>query len=167
MKKHIVYRVFYGDQIVYVGRTNQPLTSRIRGHLLAKPMHRKFAIDLISKIDYAEFETEADMNLYEIFYILIYHPPLNVDDKTRDFPTVHLPDVVFHEANFPRWDAWREEIHSQDSQRKLRSQRIREIEQSIHILRSSRRMSEIDEDEYYAKKEILEAELESLRKKMN
>ena len=92
-KKHTLYRIYYGDNIVYVGRTNQPLSTRIRGHLLAKPMHRKLSIDLITRIEYAEFESEADMNLYEIYYILLLHPTLNVDDKTRDFPTVFLCGV--------------------------------------------------------------------------
>ena len=69
-KKHTVYRIYYGDQIVYVGRTNQPLQDRIRGHLFAKPMHRTLNIDLVSKVEYAEFNTEADMNLYEIYYVL-------------------------------------------------------------------------------------------------
>ena len=70
MSKHIVYRIYYGDQIVYVGRTNQPLQTRIRGHLFAKPMHRILSIDLISKVEFHEFDSEADMNLYEIYYIL-------------------------------------------------------------------------------------------------
>ena len=80
----IIYRIFYDDQIVYVGRTKQPLTTRIHGHLFQKPMHRTVHIDQVSKIEYATLQTEADMNLYEIYYILKYHPPLNVDDKARD-----------------------------------------------------------------------------------
>ena len=70
-KKHTLYRIYYGEHIVYVGRTNQPLGTRIRGHLLAKPMHRKLNIDLITRIEYAEFESEADMNLYEISLLFI------------------------------------------------------------------------------------------------
>ena len=42
---------------------------------------------------YAEFKTEADMNLYGIYFILKWHPPLDIDDKTCDYPTVELPDV--------------------------------------------------------------------------
>lgn len=36
----LIYRIWYGDCLVYVGRTKQPLQSRIRGHLFNKPMHR-------------------------------------------------------------------------------------------------------------------------------
>lgn len=37
----ILYRIWYGDSLVYLGRTKQPLQSRIHGHLFKKPMHRE------------------------------------------------------------------------------------------------------------------------------
>ena len=80
----LIYRIWYGNCLVYVGRTKQPLQSRIRGHLFSKPMHRTVNIEQVTKIEYAELGSEADMNLYEIYYILRLHPPLNVDDKARD-----------------------------------------------------------------------------------
>ena len=46
----IVYRIWYDSHIVYVGRTKQPLQSRIRGHLFNKPMHRTIDINHVSKI---------------------------------------------------------------------------------------------------------------------
>ena len=79
----LIYRIWYGDCLVYVGRTKQPLQSRIRGHLFNKPMHRTVNIEQVTKIEYAELGSEADMNLYEIYYILRLHPPLNVDDKAE------------------------------------------------------------------------------------
>lgn len=80
----LIYRIWYGNCLVYVGRTKQPLQSRIRGHLFSKPMHSTVKIEQVTKIEYAELGSEADMNLYEIYYILRLHPPLNVDDKARD-----------------------------------------------------------------------------------
>lgn len=50
----LVYRVWYGDTLVYVGRTKQPLQDRIRGHLFQKPMHRTIAIEQVTKIEYGE-----------------------------------------------------------------------------------------------------------------
>ena len=79
----LIYRIWYGNCLVYVGRTKQPLQSRIRGHLFSKPMHRTVKIEQVTKIEYAELGSEADMNLYEIYYILRLHPPLNADDKAR------------------------------------------------------------------------------------
>ena len=107
---HTVYRIYSGDYIVYVGRTNQPLRNRIRGHLFAKPMHRVIDINSVTKVDFHEFQTEADMNLYEIYYILKLHPPLNVDDNTRDNLTVEMPEVEFKEAEFPLWEKWKKQF---------------------------------------------------------
>ena len=109
---HTVYKVYYGDVVVYVGRTNQPLQARIYGHLFRRPMHRVLDINQISRVEYAEFDTEADMNLYEIYYILTLHPLLNVDDKTRDYPTVKLPEVEFRLATFSRWERWKEMVNT-------------------------------------------------------
>lgn len=107
---HTLYRIYYGDIIVYVGRTNQPLSTRIRGHLFKKPMHRTLNINQISKIEYVEFESEADMNLYEIYYINLLKPALNCDDKVKDELTVKLPEVEWKEAYFKLWDKWKKEI---------------------------------------------------------
>lgn len=162
---HFVYRIWYGDQIVYVGRTNQPLQTRIHGHLFCKPMHRKISIDQISRIEYAAFESEADMNLYELYYILKLHPVLNVDDKTRDFPTVHLPDIEFQEATFKIWDKWKQKLIDMDREGVKLQSREREIQENLRVLRSMRRLGDINEDEFYKKSEPMVAEIEEIRKK--
>ena len=111
----LIYRIWYGNCLVYVGRTKQPLQSRIRGHLFSKPMHRTVNIEQVTKIEYAELGSEADMNLYEIYYILRLHPPLNVDDKARDDLSVTLPELEWKEFTTPLWEGWRQEIAKQDS----------------------------------------------------
>ena len=112
---HTVYKIYYDEDVVYVGRTNQPLRTRIHGHLFAKPMHRIIDINQVSKVEYAELPTEADMNLYEIYYILTLHPALNVDDKTKDYPTVSLPELEFVNAEFPRWDVWKAKLNTDET----------------------------------------------------
>ena len=92
-KGFILYRIYYGDTIIYLGRTKQSLQNRIRGHLFKKPMHRSIDINEVTKIEYADFDSEADMNVYEIYYINLYKPPLNVDDKCKDNLTVSLPEI--------------------------------------------------------------------------
>lgn len=161
-KNFLVYRVYYGDTIVYVGRTKQKIQDRIHGHLFAKPMHRVFNIDCISKVEYHEFQTEADMNLYEIYYILTLHPSLNVDDKTRDFPTVKLPEVEFTEARFSRWDAWKNQIHHSDETETWRRRRKDEIRVAISALRFKHACGEISDDEYWDRKDLLGEELKSI-----
>lgn len=160
----LLYRIYYGDTLVYVGRTKQPLQSRIRGHLFAKPMHRMIAIEQVTKIEYAAFPTEADMNLYEIYFILKWHPPLNVDDKAKDDLTVELPSVEWTLFQTPLWEKWRSELQRQDSEYDLKLRRYREIPELKHILRSKYRMGELDEETLYQRLEELDAERRELEK---
>jgi excinuclease UvrABC nuclease subunit len=110
IKGEIIYRIWYGDKIVYLGRTRQNLQQRIRGHFFAKPRHRKIDIFAVTKIDYAEFKTQADMYLYEIYYINKFKPPLNVDDVAKDELTISLPEVKWNLFRCDLMDKWKEQI---------------------------------------------------------
>ena len=106
----ILYRIWYGNCLAYLGRTKQPLQARLRGHMFAKPMHRGINIHNVTKIDYAEFQTEADMNLYEIYFINLWKPPLNIDDKARDELSITLPDCEWKGFIPKNWDDWKKSI---------------------------------------------------------
>lgn len=106
----ILYRIWYGNCLAYLGRTKQPLQARLRGHMFAKPMHRAINIHNVTRIEYAEFQTEADMNLYEIYFINLWKPPLNVDDKARDELSITLPDCEWKEFIPKNWEDWKKSI---------------------------------------------------------
>lgn len=165
-QKYIVYRIYYGDCLVYVGRTKQPLRNRIRGHLFSKPMHRTIDIEQVTKIEYAEFGSEADMNLYEIYFILKAHPPLNVDDKANDELSVSLPDVAWFEFTTHLWEGWRQEIRRQDGEIDMARKRYVEIPQEIAVLRGLRRTGQVTEFEYEDKLEKLQSEADTLRERL-
>lgn len=113
-KGFILYRIWYGDFIAYLGRTKQPLQARIRGHMFAAPMHRAIDIHNVTKIEYTMLPTEADMNLYEIYLINLWKPPLNIDDKAKDSLTIRLPALEwqgFHPANY---EDWKRRLKSED-----------------------------------------------------
>lgn len=40
-----------------------------------------------------ETETYSDMNIYEMYYIAKFKPPLNKDSITEDYPTFELPEL--------------------------------------------------------------------------
>lgn len=113
-KGFILYRIWYGECLAYLGRTKQPLQTRIRGHMFARPMHRAINIHNVTKIEYSQLQTEADMNLYEIYFINLWKPPLNVDDKARDELTIALPGLEWSEFHPINWDEWKQHLKSED-----------------------------------------------------
>lgn len=113
-KGFILYRIWYGEHLAYLGRTKQPLQARIRGHMFNKPMHRAIDIHNVTKIEYTMLKTEADMNLYEIYFINLWHPPLNVDDKAKDDLTIVLPDLQWKEFVPAKWEEWKVQLKSED-----------------------------------------------------
>lgn len=131
----LLYRIYYkknnthDDVLVYLGRTKQPLQARIRGHVFSKPMHRTIDVHNISKIEYAELKTEADMNLYEIYFINLWKPPLNVDDKAQDDLTITLPDLTWTEFLPKNFEEWKKDIDAKDMYgwHKARNERIMDI----------------------------------------
>ena len=113
-KGFILYKIWYGDCLAYLGRTKQSLQARIRGHMFAKPMHRAIDIHNVTKIEYTKLQTEADMNLYEIYFINLYKPPLNIDDKAQDNLTIQLPELKWEEFIPSKWEDWKIELSSDD-----------------------------------------------------
>lgn len=151
----ILYRIYYGDTLIYLGRTKQPLQNRIRGHLFQKPMHRSIYIDLVTKIEYAKFQTEADMNLYEIYFINLWKPPLNVDDKCQDDLTVSLPDVEWSLFETPLWEKWKTEIEKRDRKYHMRENEKAAKEAMFHFMRRKWHEGKITEEQYYEFKDGL------------
>lgn len=148
MQGFILYRIWYGDVLVYLGRTKQPLQSRIHGHLFKKTMQRSISINLVTKIEYAEFQTEADMNLYEIYFINLWKPPLNIDDKCKDELTVHLPDAEWKIFTTPLWDKWGREIAAVDKEYQMRKQEKAAKLEMDRTMRRKWHSGEITEEEY-------------------
>lgn len=163
-KNFLLYRIYYGDVLVYLGRTKQPLQARIREHLFKKPMARSLFIDQISKIEYSEFHTEADMNLYEIYFINLWKPPLNIDDKTKDDLTVHLPDVTWNSFETPLWGKWKKEIHERDIAYDARKEEKAAIMMALSVMRKRLKNCEISEAEYDKALEAWEKRFESSKK---
>ncbi len=114
-KGFILYKIYSENCLLYLGRTKQPLKRRLHGHFFKAKMVREINIECVTKIEYAVFETEADMNVYEIYYINKLKPVLNRDDKAKDTLTVILPEAEFHEYHCHLMDRWREEIQALDA----------------------------------------------------
>lgn len=153
--KPVLYKIYYGEELVYLGRTKQPLQNRLRGHFFKKPMHRIIDINLVTKIEYAEFKTVADMYLYEIYYINRLKPTLNVDDRASDEVTVSLPEVPFIEYECPLFNRWKEEISLKSSEWEELHTEYRSIPLKESLLRRRKVDGEISKQEYWAQRDEL------------
>ncbi len=143
-----LYRIYYGDMLMYLGRTKQPLQDRIRGHLFKKPMHRSIDIEFVTKIEYATFKSEADMNLYEVYFINLWKPPLNIDDKCRDELTVSLPDVEWKPFQTKLWDKWKKEIEIRCDKYRMRKQEKAAQLELRRVMRAKLHQGEISHESY-------------------
>lgn len=165
-KTHILYKIYYGDTLVYLGRTNQPLQTRLRGHFFKKPMHRTIDINQVTRIEYTEFPTEADMFLYEVYYINKLKPPLNVDDRALDNLTVSLPEKTFEEFDCQLMDKWKCELEAQASEWQNLKDEYYSIPEKISILRMQYKSGEISEEEYQNQRDELTERKNELHKKI-
>lgn len=145
-----LYRIYYDDAIVYLGRTMQPLQDRIRGHLFKQPTLRAIDINKVSKIEYATFQTQADMYLYEVYYINLWKPTLNRDNKVHDSLTISLPDVSWNVFTTPFWEKWKAEIQEKDEEINRMRQKAREFNIQNEEMRAKKHAGEITEVEYLA-----------------
>lgn len=161
---YFLYKIYYSDELVYLGRTKQSLEDRLRAHVLKKPMVREIDIDLISKVEFAEFETVADMYLYEVYLINLLKPPLNKDDKAKDHLTFQLPEVPFLPFSSKLWDSWMEKKKEKTSLYEQRRARLSEIQKEISELRRSNREGKIKTEEFESKYDALADEKTELKR---
>jgi excinuclease UvrABC nuclease subunit len=107
VKGFIIYKIYYDFGCAYLGRTKQPLKSRLRGHFFKKPMHKQIEIGQVVKIEYALCKSEADMFVYEVYYINKFKPALNQDDKARDKLSIKMKDLIFNEFECNLMEKWK------------------------------------------------------------
>ena len=88
--------MFYDDngEIVYVGKTIQ-FRRRMQRHFVSE--EGRFKDKGITRIDMAKTKSEADMHLYEMYYINKYKPEYNEKDLGYDELTVELPSLIFED----------------------------------------------------------------------
>lgn len=149
-RTYTLYKIFYDDFVAYLGRTSQPLQTRLRGHFFARPMHRNIDINGVSRIEYAECATCADMYLYEIYYINLLKPPLNCDDRAKDDLTVSLPELNWESYTCPLMDKWREALAVKDAERKAAKQSEIARFELRRTLRKRHADGELSDEEYDA-----------------
>lgn len=112
-RQYILYKIYYSDKLVYVGRTYQDLKDRLRMHFFhTNKIVKQLNLLDVTKIEYSILNTQADMYLYEIYLINLYHPVLNVDDNAKDDLSdfVVLPKLSFYLYEDKIIEKWKEKI---------------------------------------------------------
>jgi len=129
VKQHyILYKIYSENCLLYIGRTKQPLQRRLHGHFFKAPMMRAINIECVTKIEYAELPTEADMYVWEVILINQLKPPLNRDDKAHDALTLEIPPLPFQEYECKLMDKWKEQIRAADARDLAKKERKLQLE---------------------------------------
>lgn len=95
-----IYRLYNANkEIIYVGKTVNKFTKRIRTHFTNYKKYNKngFWRKKVKYFDVAEVETEANLCLYEIYYINKIKPKNNTSNMGEGKLTVTLEDLNFSE----------------------------------------------------------------------
>jgi len=101
-EQHTIYKIFYGDELVYLGKTSKPLEQKLYGHFSSNRIMRRLDAKSVTKIECAKVKTQADLFLYETYYLNKWKPKLNSEEKAKDKLTIELPDVSFQEFEYSR-----------------------------------------------------------------
>ena len=145
----ILYKIYYAQGLMYIGRTTQPLNTRLRGHFFKKPMHCELDIHSVTSIVKAEFSTVADMYFWEIYEINKHKPLLNRSDKASDELTVTLCAPVFHAYECHRLEKWKKEHKMREEKYDEARKKSLAFDVKKREMRKKMREGHISEYEYY------------------
>ena len=85
-----VYRfIDIQGNISYVGYTGQKMSERMHQHF-SKGHLPKDCYSNVSKIEYIKFKTKADAQVFETYFINLYKPKYNKQNKRNDALTIKL-----------------------------------------------------------------------------
>lgn len=154
--RFIIYRIFYGNILAYVGQTAQPIARRLQKHFFAAVHIRKLDPREVTRIEVAHCISRADMNIYERYYIELFKPPLNALAKDSDELTVRLPDLVFEDVDIPLLDKWRQKISEKEEAERQAKKASSEKFLEHRRLRQMKNAGELSDDEYWAKSDAIE-----------
>lgn len=80
---YCVYRLLdYKDSVLYIGKSMQ-MKQRIANHLRGKSNIPEECCKQIKRVEFLEFETEVDMDLFEIYAISYFQPPYNKECTSK------------------------------------------------------------------------------------
>ena len=79
------------DNTIYVGYTGQQMSERMKQHF-TKGHLPKECYQSVAKIEYIKFKTKSDAQVYETYFINLYKPKFNKQNKRNDALTIKLDE---------------------------------------------------------------------------
>ena len=155
MKAYTIYKIYYGEELVYIGKTGMQLNQRLRTHFFKTPMVRMIDITQVSKIEHASM-SQADMIVMELYLINKCKPIMNAANKARDELSFEIQEPIFELYECELMGKWANKIEDNDRHYAAEKVRKKEREKERLALRVKRREGEITEDEYWDQYEELE-----------
>lgn len=97
--KYYVYRFITKGEVVYVGQT-QDVYKRFKTHFCKSGHLPNECLDNVDYVEYAEVNTHAEMDIYEIYYIDMFKPKYNQYFKynLKEKITFKLPELIWNKA---------------------------------------------------------------------
>lgn len=153
-ERFLIYRIYDENGVFYVGRTTQTLKARMRQHMtITKETGELPHIDpsVVRRIEFAKCESEADMCLYEVYYINLLKPYMNADAKAQDRLTVTLPELKWHPYLFcTELQEWERIYRSSQMEQELRRQKSAQLDALITDYEQKLSKGLITEEEFFA-----------------
>lgn len=85
MEKYYVYRFLdESKEVVYVGKTKQPIEKRMRIHFSNSGHLGKRQIAKVKCVEFIELENRTEMDIAELYYINKWKPLFNIQSKYDD-----------------------------------------------------------------------------------
>lgn len=131
------------QDVIYVGKTKQDLSKRIYQHFNVGHLPNECYKEAI-RIEYIEFETEADMDFMEIYFINCFQPRFNKQNLSGERPRIRI------EVN-KDWVLFRdiretEEISKLKSQIDMLEKQLRNDHKIMEQLKKENNYAKVNED---------------------
>ena len=148
-----LYKIYSEHCLLYIGHTKEPLKKALHAHFFKEHGSQGICLECVSRIEYACFATEADLNIMSTYYINQLKPALNQKDKAMDRVTFRLTEAIFQVYEDSCIKDWREKIsklNKHDKERcKLHIQLEKEHQQKMCEIFSAPLLTREDKERLY------------------
>lgn len=101
-RRPLVFRIWYGDEIVYVWYTSKYLTTALRNVFFG--VHQRVDVTKVTKVDYQGKRSLADAAVYAMYYKHLFNPTLQYVSPGP--LTIHLKQYKWTEFTSPVFARW-------------------------------------------------------------